>query len=396
MTSGKRPIVSVVIATHNRSALLREALDSVASQEGQGDLFDLETIVVDDASTDDTPSIVARYPVQYIRHSTNQGLSAARNTGIAASRGQFVAFLDDDDLWLPHRLRVELPAIQSSADVGLVYSSSILVVDGVQMPLDRSVGPSGDVFSRLLLTGNFLGGAVLVVLIRRAALDRVGGFYGEGLEDYDMWLRLARYYRFAYVSGPVAVRRQSSRGMITALIATGRSRALYRAVVNRALALLSTASPRFRQAVIDQMETRNLHDLLNRVRPLSIISDAECAHQVLTLLSEYPRLARNQRVRRTLAWFARTVALASPSPFDTASTLCRDIQRSCGPGLQTKRLLGCVWTEVAVGLFLTGRWGLAQRAILRAVSYDPTQLVARSCMAGLRKLISQKSVPARH
>jgi hypothetical protein len=89
-----------------------------------------------------------------------------------------------------------------------------------------------------------------VVLLRRVALDRVGGFCGEGLEDYDMWLRIARHFRFAFVPGPLAVRRQSSRGMITTLIATGKSRRLYRSIVNRALALVPDAPQSFRQAVV--------------------------------------------------------------------------------------------------------------------------------------------------
>jgi glycosyltransferase involved in cell wall biosynthesis len=135
-----RPLVSVIIPTHNRSSLLCEALASVMEQEGRGELFELETIVVDDASTDDTRRVAAEYPVRYIRHPTNLGLSAARNSGIAEARGRYVAFLDDDDLWLPHRLQVQLPVMEAHPEVDLVYSTYLARLDGTPLPFDGSPG----------------------------------------------------------------------------------------------------------------------------------------------------------------------------------------------------------------------------------------------------------------
>ena len=103
--STSKPLVSVVIPTYNRAALLDEALSSAGAQVGAGTLFDVEIVVVDDASSNETPAAVRRHPtVRYIRHATNRGGSAARNTGIAASSGSLIAFLDDDDLWLPNKL----------------------------------------------------------------------------------------------------------------------------------------------------------------------------------------------------------------------------------------------------------------------------------------------------
>ena len=99
-----KPLVSVVIPTYNRAALLDEALSSAGAQEGAGTLFDEEIVVVDDASSDEMPAVVRRHPpVRYIRHATNRGGSAARNTGMAATSGSLIAFLDDD-LWLPNKL----------------------------------------------------------------------------------------------------------------------------------------------------------------------------------------------------------------------------------------------------------------------------------------------------
>ena len=97
-----RPTVSVIVPTRNRAHLLGRALDSVFAQEGAGELFELEVIVVSDGSTDDTSAVISRYPVAgYLEYTAPRGPSAARNAGIAASAGAFVAFQDDDDLWLP-------------------------------------------------------------------------------------------------------------------------------------------------------------------------------------------------------------------------------------------------------------------------------------------------------
>ena len=121
--STQKPLVSVVIPTYNRAALLADALASVDAQVGTGSLFEVEIVVVDDASSDETAAVVQRHPsVRYIRHSTNRGGSAARNTGIAASTGSLIAFLDDDDLWLPNKLALQVPVLQAHPEAGGVYS----------------------------------------------------------------------------------------------------------------------------------------------------------------------------------------------------------------------------------------------------------------------------------
>src|SRR5262249_26724143 len=187
--SGMRPLVSAVLTTYSRPDLLHGALDSVYAQEGQGELFYLEAVAVDDASPNDARAIVARYPANYIRHPVNRGLAAARNTGIAATTGAYVAFLDDDDLWLPGKLRTQVPVLESCPDVGAVYGGS------ASRP--NWVGPSGRIFEELL-TWNFVG--YFTVLMRRSALARVG-YLDETLrsiEDYDLWLRLAYHFPFKF------------------------------------------------------------------------------------------------------------------------------------------------------------------------------------------------------
>ena len=105
--------VSVVVPTRNRSALLALTLHSVFRQQD----VDLEVIVVDDASADDTAAVlrtIADPRLRLIRHETSQGVSAARNRGAAQARGEWIAFLDDDDLWAPAKLALQLRAARAS------------------------------------------------------------------------------------------------------------------------------------------------------------------------------------------------------------------------------------------------------------------------------------------
>ena len=126
------PQVSVIIPTHNRSEFLGAAIGSVLSQTFQ----DFELIVVDDASTDTTAEVVASFNderIKFIRHGMNKGGSVARNTGILNSTGDYIAFLDDDDEWLPAKLSKQIQVLLSSPpEVGCVYAG--------YLDVDRSTG----------------------------------------------------------------------------------------------------------------------------------------------------------------------------------------------------------------------------------------------------------------
>ena len=101
-SSSERPLVSVVIPTYKRAYLLRKAIVSALAQEEAGELFQMEIIVVDDCSPDDTAQVVAEFPaVQYLRLDQNRGASGARNAGIKRAKGKYIALLDDDDDNLP-------------------------------------------------------------------------------------------------------------------------------------------------------------------------------------------------------------------------------------------------------------------------------------------------------
>src|SRR6516162_9246773 len=131
----KRPLVSVIIPTRNRAALLQRALDTVFAQWGLGTEFDLEAIVVDDGSTDSTAAVLVGFPqVRCVRLSRHGGASAARNAGIEASQGDFICFLDDDDVWLPGRLRLQIPVLERHPEAGAVYSHVLNMITGKPFP----------------------------------------------------------------------------------------------------------------------------------------------------------------------------------------------------------------------------------------------------------------------
>jgi glycosyltransferase involved in cell wall biosynthesis len=187
------PRVSVVIPTYNRAELLQQAIDSVLAQT----FADFEVIVVDDASTDETGAVATAIDddrIRYIRHEQNRHGAAARNTGIEAARGEYVAFLDDDDEWYPEKLAKQVAVMEDSpADVALVYCWAE-VYDGDERINVRRPDLAGDIFEQTL-TGNPIG-ATSTLLLRTDALVDIGGF-DESLhrgQDSDLIRRVSHRY----------------------------------------------------------------------------------------------------------------------------------------------------------------------------------------------------------
>ncbi len=198
------PKVSVVIPTHNRAELLGVAITSVLEQSFQ----DFEMIVVDDHSPDHTAQVVQCFHdgrIKYLCHATNKGGAAARNTGIVNSSGKYIAFLDDDDEWLPEKLEMQVALLENSPpEVGCIYTS-YLVVDRSSGNIlgQKIVAERGDL-STALLSGNCLGGTSSV-LVRKECFDKVG-LFDETLpsfQDYDVWIRLSQKFYFDFINRPL-------------------------------------------------------------------------------------------------------------------------------------------------------------------------------------------------
>jgi len=209
-------LVSVVIPTYNYARFLGEAVESALGQTHPS----VEVIVVDDGSTDETQDVLRRFGKAIINvRKVNQGLSAARNTGIVHARGAFIAFLDSDDIWLPEKLTRQLALFDGAPTVGLVGSNGFLIRQNGEI-LDTvryEAVISRPKLLRKLLMGNCISGGS-AACIRRECLGKVGGF-DESLrsaEDWDMWLRIVSHYDVRFASEPLVKIRMTENSMSSA------------------------------------------------------------------------------------------------------------------------------------------------------------------------------------
>ncbi|MEM6986719.1 MAG: glycosyltransferase [Pseudomonadota bacterium] len=195
--------VSVIIPTHNRRHTLATALDSVASQT----LPAHEVIVVDDGSSDDTAAwLCATRPDVQVIEQANCGVSAARNRGIAAARGDWIALLDSDDAWVSEKLDRQLSALQSAPALRLCHTDEIWLRNGVRVnPKRRHAKSGGHIFRQCLPLCAISPSAAL---IHRSVFTDIGGF-DESLpacEDYDLWLRLCSQEPVLYIDEMLVIK----------------------------------------------------------------------------------------------------------------------------------------------------------------------------------------------
>jgi glycosyltransferase involved in cell wall biosynthesis len=208
------PLVSVVIPTYNYGRYICETVDSALGQT----YSPVEIVVVDDGSTDDTRERLTVYGdrVRYI-HQQNRGLSAARNTGIHAAHGEFIALLDSDDLWLPDKVQRQVTVAVHQPDIGLVATERF-AIDETGQRLDyvvESCSREGfcELTARDLL--EFPAFSPSSVLARRDCLLTVGGFNEElkGAEDMEMWVRIATRFRVVRLNATLTGHRFHSKSM---------------------------------------------------------------------------------------------------------------------------------------------------------------------------------------
>jgi len=199
--------VSIIIATHNRCSLLPRAVDSA-----RGASRDVEIVVVDDASEDQTPEVCEAWSdVRYIKVERRLGSGAARNLGLVASTSPYISFLDDDDVRLPGSIDAQIELLEAKPDAGMIYGQALYGVNegSAEGAFYPEQCPQGDVFWELL-RWNFV--PCPTVIFRRACLTRLGLLESEtpGIEDWDLWVRIAELYSVIAIDEAVAIWRQST------------------------------------------------------------------------------------------------------------------------------------------------------------------------------------------
>jgi glycosyltransferase involved in cell wall biosynthesis len=202
------PLVSVIIPTYNRSGLVKEAVESVLSQT----VRDLEIIVVDDGSADDTKAVIESIPDKRVKYfyKSNGGVSSARNLGLSKANGEYIGFLDSDDLWPKNYLEVMLAKLKSNSQADIVYSPIALVyTDGRKIESYKMLSPKTGQITADLFKSSFIW--VFAMLCRAETMENF--FFDESCrvsEDSDSVLRLSLHANFDFTADVEALHRISN------------------------------------------------------------------------------------------------------------------------------------------------------------------------------------------
>lgn len=204
-------MISVIIPTHNRAEFLKEAIQSVLDQEGFGFSAsdrECELLVIDDGSTDDTKRVVQSFPAGVSYHyQDHSGVSRARNFGLEMAKGEFVAFLDSDDLWKKDKLFVQMSLMESLPETKVCYTEEIWIRKGRAVnPKKKHQKHSGWIFDKVLPLCLL---SLSSTLFRREVFENVGGFDEDlpACEDYDLGLRVAHRHPIRLIASPLIIKR---------------------------------------------------------------------------------------------------------------------------------------------------------------------------------------------
>lgn len=197
-------LVSIIVPVYNRASKIERALRSIEAQTYPH----WEVIVIDDGSTDGTPEVVKRIAekdrrIRLIRHECNRGAQAARNTGIRAAKGEWIAFLDSDDEWLPHSLKVRLEEARRR-NVKVVHSDCYVIKEDGSLKLYGIPPLAGWIYREVLARP---GPMFPSLLVHNTALRRIG-LLDERIIAYQEWdtaIRLAKYYPFSFIPEPTFI-----------------------------------------------------------------------------------------------------------------------------------------------------------------------------------------------
>jgi glycosyltransferase involved in cell wall biosynthesis len=244
------PRVSAIISTHNRKDFVLEAVESVLAQT----YGDYELIVVDDGSTDGTGEVLKRYG-EHVHYSyqAHQGVSMARNRGLELAHGEFVAFLDSDDLWLPKKLRIQVAFMDEHPEAQICYTDEIWIRRGVRVnPKKKHAKYSGWVYPHCLPLCIISPSSALM---RRGLFEQVGTFDPQlpVCEDYDLWLRVASHCPVFFIPQRLIVKRGGHPDQLSQQ-RWGNDR--YRVIALATILELGVLTPQMRELTIQELHRK--------------------------------------------------------------------------------------------------------------------------------------------
>ena len=358
------PRVSVIIPTYNRSKLLRVAVESVLAQTYPN----IEVIVVDDGSTDDMAAVAAQYGgrVTYLKQ-PNQDVAAARNTGIRAASGEYLSFLDDDDLILPTKIERQVQVLASCSEAGLVHCRYYYANEDGNYLYKVGLLPEGEVLQKLVCKNFVWVGAPL---IRRQCFEQVELFDEEIpaiCADWDMWLRMAQAgYRFACVQEPLGVYRIHRAAMMSD--AAVLERGMF-AVLDKVFSNLQ--SPAEVAALKEQVYGRIRFWISCRYYAAGQWDDARRNLTAALALRPQP-LKQPKELSRLLGNQALSPRVGDPFQFVTGVL---DHLPACADGLQRYRshILSQIYAGLAMRNYGVGNIADAKSQFTEAIALDPTR-----------------------
>ncbi|MFO7891418.1 MAG: glycosyltransferase [bacterium] len=198
------PFISIIIPTFNRKSRIITAIDSVLRQTYQN----FELIIIDDGSTDNTEKAIKSYEnkVKYF-YQTHRGVSAARNSGIQKSKGDYICFLDSDDEWVENKLETQVTLVRSDPQIKICYTDEIWIRNGVRVnPKKIHQKYSGRIYQRCLPLCIISPSSVM---IHRDVFEQAGRFDPQMTvcEDYDLWLRISHHYPVTFIPQPLIIKK---------------------------------------------------------------------------------------------------------------------------------------------------------------------------------------------
>ncbi len=382
------PKVSVIIPTYNHAHYLPYTIQSVLAQT----FTQWEAIIVDDGSTDNPAAVVTRFADPRIRyiHQENQGLSAARNTGIRAAQGEYLAFLDADDEWAPEFLRRCVDVLAADDTLAGVYTRNRFIdQSGHILPqLSGQVVPRATFRSRLLEGGFSPPHAALV----RTAIVRQVGLFDTRLtstEDWDLWLRISEHYQMQAIPEPLARYRVYPGSMSTNAP---------RMHSSRIAVLTKYFGPPDGDPVTWSEEKRRTYGFAYRCSCIGYIQQGQ-PDQGWSFLAQavslWPDLLRRLDTFYELACGDKPGGYRGQAGLldieATGADVLRrlnDLLAQAGPALRSMRGVAFGNACLALGILSdqAGRWATARRYLLQAIRANPRLLASYSVVRRLLKL----------